>query len=58
LLKVLWEAIVRENQGIIAKSNLKYISGGFIISTSSPKPDPVYYLQLSRKEPELYYYKF
>jgi hypothetical protein len=40
------EAIVKKIKGIIAvKVNLKYISQRFITSTSSPKPDPVYYLQ-------------
>jgi hypothetical protein len=44
-------------KGIIAvKVNLKYISHGFITSTSSPKPDPVYYLVIQKAK--LYYYKF
>jgi hypothetical protein len=52
------EAIVKKIKGIIAvKSKFKIYLNGFITSTSSPKPDPVYYLQLSRKA-KLYYYKF
>jgi hypothetical protein len=40
------EAIVKIKGIIAVKSKFKNISpNGFITSTSSPKPDPVYYLQ-------------